>query len=337
MLKYLLSFFLLFGWFTHGQNDTIVLNNDDRMVGDFKWLENGLLKFKTDYSWGYFTIDYDDVEEMSITPKCKILLNQGEERIGYIRAIGPNQVVITSNDTLVEQVALQDIVTIETIQDSFWRKFRGLVEVGFNITKASNTKQLNFGADISYIGERWIFQLDGNAINSRQDGAETVRRTFAELSALRLLKKNWFITGDIVYLSNTEQALKYRISPTIAAGNLIVYSPKMYLGLSAGINANFETFDNDNPSRESAEVLLGADINMFNFEDIRLSAGLRAYPSITEKDRFRADFDINVRLSLIDDFYLTVGLTVNYDNQSAIEENQYDYIMKTGLGYKINY
>lgn len=336
-MKYILSLFLLLGWFASAQNDTIVLNNDDRMVGDFKWLENGLLKFKTDYSWGYFTIDYDDVEQLSVVPKCKILLDKGEERIGYIRAVGPNQVVITSNDTIIEQVDLHEVVAIETIQDNFWRKFRGLIEVGFNITKASNTKQLNLAADVSYIGERWIFQVDADALNSRQDGAEDVRRTDAELSALRLLKKNWFITGDIVYLSNTEQALNYRISPTIAAGNLVVYTPKMYLGLSAGINANFETFDNENASRESTEILLGADINMFNFEDVRLSGGLRAYPSITERKRFRADFDFNIRLSLIDDFYLTVGLTVNYDNQSAIEENQYDYVMKTGLGYKINY
>ena len=82
---------------------------------------------------------------------------------------------------------------------------------------------------------------------------------------------------------------------------------------------------------------MAAALNMFNFEDVRLSANFFSYPSLTEQGRFRADFDVNVRVSLIDDFYFTVGLTVNYDNQAAIQENQYDYVLKTGLGWKINY
>lgn len=336
------TYFLVLLWafagsFAFAQNDTIILNNGDRLVGEFKWLENGLLKIKTDYSWGYFTIDYDDVEQMTITPRCKILLDHGDERIGHIRSDEPNQVIITTQDTIVEKVPIREVVAVETLYDRFLRKFRGLIELGYNVTKANNTRQLSIGADISYIGERWIYQGKLDVLNSRQSNTEDVERTDGVLSALRLFKNQWYLTGKMKYLSNTEQALNYRITPYIAAGNLVVNTRKMYLGLSLGLNANFETFDNDTSSKESSELMFGADLNMFNFEDIRLSANILAYQGLTESGRFRADMSLNVRISLISDFYATAGLTVNYDNQSAIVENQYDYILKTGLGYKINY
>lgn len=307
------------------------------MVGDFKWLENGLLKFKTDYSWGYFTIDYDEVSELTIVPKCKILITSGIERIGYIRSNGPDEVIITSQDTIVENYKLHDLVNIETIFDNFLRKFRGLIEFGFNLTKANNNRQLSLGADVSYIDEKWFYTGKANVLNSRQDGAEEIDRSDANLSALRLLYKKWFATANVQFLSNTEQAVKFRITPNLAVGNLLVYNPKMYLGLYLGVNANFEEFTNNTDAKQSSELLMGVDMNMFNFEDIRISGALLAYQGLTESRRFRADFDINLRLSLISDFYLTVGLTVNYDNQSAVVDSRFDYILKTGLGYKINY
>jgi hypothetical protein len=36
------------------------------------------------------------------------------------------------------------------------------------------------------------------------------------------------------------------------------------------------------------------------------------------------------------DFYVKLGITVNYDNQPAIEGTQYDYILKTGFGWEFN-
>ena len=110
----------------------------------------------------------------------------------------------------------------------------------------------------------------------------------------------------------------------------------MYFNVTGGYNYNLEDFTNDQIDKKSSELFVSASFNMFDFEDISLSTDLKAYPSLSESGRFRLDYDLNIKYDLPLSFYVKLGFTLNYDNQSAVQGNEVDYIFKSGLGWEFN-
>ena len=75
-------------------------------------------------------------------------------------------------------------------------------------------------------------------------------------------------------------------------------------------------------------------MNFFKFGDLDLLLNVYAYPSLTERGRWRSDGRFDVKYDLPLDFYIRAGVTVNYDNQPAIVGREIDYVLTTGLGWE---
>jgi hypothetical protein len=60
------------------------------------------------------------------------------------------------------------------------------------------------------------------------------------------------------------------------------------------------------------------------------------YPSLTESGRVRADFVFDAKYDLPRDFYIQLGLTVNYDNKPVEGAEDRDYVFQTTFGWKWN-
>ncbi len=332
----LLLLLLLVGLLTHGQRDTLRYKNGDVMVGEVKDLAAGVLTIKTRYSKKDFTVKFNRVKELIIERKCIVTLTQARNYFGYVRTSDEGKISITENDGNVILVSINQITSLQEVDDNFWSRFRGAIDIGANITKANNNRQFNTSARISYTGIRWL--LDGNLdiLVSAQDSVAETSRTDAQLEGLRLLGNNYYIIAEVAFLQNTAQALDARISPSLGYGKFLVNTNKMYLGVAAGFNYNIERFVNESENRETSEVFVSVGLNMFDFEKIDLLTGIRALPSLTEKDRFRIDYNFKFKYKIIKDFYVSAGLTINYDNQPATVGESFDYVVNTGFGYKFN-
>ena len=336
MTRLFLGFLLLISFSGFGQRDTVKLKNKNVLVGEVKTLITGVLTMETSYSDSDFKIEFDKVTELIIERKCLISLSRGGRRFGHVKSEEPGKVTITEGNGSSEIVPIRQIIALQEVEDNFWSRFTGTIDLGFNITKANNNRQLNIASSLGYTGEKWLADVVLNLLSASQDSVAETRRVDANLEVLRILENDWFISGEIGFLRNTEQALDGRISPSLGVGNLVVNNNKMYVGLSIGLNYNIEDFVDNSLNKNSAEAFFGANINMYDFEDLDLTSGIRLLPSLSEKGRFRTDYDIKVKYDLPLDFYISAGLTFNYDNQPAIEGNQFDYIITTGFGWSFN-
>ena len=330
----ILCFFTCFYGF--GQRDTVRLKNNDVLVGEVHTLITGVLTMETSYSDSDFKIEFDKVTELILERKCLVSLTKGGREYGNVRSEEPGNVTITRVDGSKVEVPIRQVIALQEIEENFWSRFTGTIDLGFNITKANNNRQLNIAASLGYTGDKWLGDFSANLLSSSQDSVAETRRVDAKLEILRILSKNWFITGEVGFLRNTEQALDGRVSPSLGGGKLVVNNSKMYVGVSAGFNYNIEDFVDNSLNKNSAELFLGANINMYDFKDFSLTSGIRLLPSITESGRFRTDYDIKLKYDLPLDFYISAGLTFNYDNQPAIVGNQFDYIVTTGFGWSFN-
>ncbi|MGB5238058.1 MAG: DUF481 domain-containing protein [Flavobacteriaceae bacterium] len=319
-----------------GQRDTLRFKNGDLMVGEIKNLASGVITIKTRYSKSDFTIKFHRVKEMTIERKCIVTLTQARNLFGFVRSTKEGQIGITENNGNVVLVPINQITSLQEVADNFWGRFRGSIDIGANITKANNNRQFNTTAGISYSGVRWLLDGSLDILISAQDSVAETSRTDAQIEGLRLLGNNYFITAEIAYLQNTAQALDSRISPSLGYGKFLVNTNKMYFGVAAGLNYNIENFVDNDENAESAEVFVSLALNMFDYDKIDLITGIRFLPSLTENNRFRIDYSFKFKYKFIKDFYISAGLSFNYDNQPSTAGATFDYTLNTGFGWKFN-
>ena len=120
----------------------------------------------------------------------------------------------------------------------------------------------------------------------------------------------------------------------LGLGRFIIRTNSSYWGAKLGANRNIERYSNETEDRNSWEGYLGSELNLYDIGDFSLLTILMVYPGITEKGRWRGDFNLDTKYDLPYDFYIKIGLTFNYDNRPAEGASETDYIIQTGLGWE---
>ncbi|WP_152286783.1 DUF481 domain-containing protein [Flavicella marina] len=335
-MKRITFFFLLFSLVTFSQKDTLRLKNNDLLVGRVESYDVGVLVFSTSYSDKDFQIEFDKITEIYIHKKCIVTLTKSRRRFGLVKTVKPGIVTIQTNKDLVETFKLSEIVAFQEVSEDRRKRFSGSIDLGYDFTKAQNKRQTSVNGTFAYVGELWVTNSSINLLDSKQDSVADIKRTDAKADLRRLISKTWYLIGELTFLSNTEQALNGRFTPNIGAGKLLVSTPKLYLGLSTGIAFNFETYVDPTLDKQSTETFLNASLNMYNFKDISLVTDLKISPTISTLGRIRTDYNLTLKYDLPYDFYIKTAFTLNYDNEPAIEGNQYDYIFSSGFGWEFN-
>ena len=151
-----------------------------------------------------------------------------------------------------------------------------------------------------------------------------------------ILPRKWYLLGEVSFLSNIEQALEARISPSLGFGKLLISTNKVYLGLSIGFRYNIENYLEATLNKASLEAFSASSFIMFDFEGFDLNTGIKFYPSLSEKGRLRTDYNFTLKYDLPLDIYIKMGFTFNYDNQPAVRGNDLDFIFISRFGWDLD-
>lgn len=346
MIKYLslLAYFILLSLSVLAQNDSLILNNGDKMIGEIKSMEKGVLTVETDYSDKDFLIEWDKIKEIYSENKFLISLNTGKRITASIETKTPGKIILNGieggeliikimGDTI--EVNQQDIVYINSLDDSFLSRLSASIDVGYSLAKANNQQQFNANTRLGYLADLWSLSFFYNSLFTSQDSIDNIERNEGGLSFRYFLPKDYYFNIASNFLSNTEQAIELRSSFSGGIGKYIIHTNSAYIGFGIGALSNIEKFSNDTPDRESWEAYLGFEANLFDIGDFSFFSTVTAFPSITEKGRFRTDLSVDAEYDdfIFDDFYIRAGINLNYDNQPAIAGNETDYVFTTGFGW----
>jgi putative salt-induced outer membrane protein YdiY len=334
-MKYFFLFLLLCA-IGHAQNDTIRLHNGDQLAGEIKLISNGVLTLKTPYSDKDFRIEFDKVEALVIQTKCLIILTDDRRRFGYVKTNETGKISILLDNNLIEEYPISEVIALQEVKNNFFRRFKAYIDLSYNFTKANSGTQFTASGKLMYNSESYLSEGFVSIMNSNQDQSDRIRRTESNLKFVWILPRKLYLVGETPFLSNTEQALTSRITPSIGIGKYIVSTNKLYLALSSGFAWNAETYTDNSLNKNSTELFLSLGLNLFNFQDIDLNTDLKLYPSLTEKSRMRTDYNLNFKYDLPLDFYIKLGFSLNYDNKPAISGNEVDYVFTSGFGWKFD-
>ena len=348
--------FLLFVVFlsfqVSAQIDSLLLGNNNLIVGEIKSMDKGVLTIETEYSDSDFKITWDEIKTISSQTNFLITLSNGRRFNGKLNSVDTAHIRIDYYDPerilrlkraegklqetdLTEIVPISDIVYLNAVDEGFWSRLSANFDIGWSLTKANNLQQFNIRSGLGYLADRWKASANLNSIRSTQDEVDDIKRTDGSAAFNYFLPKDWFLLYNLTYLSNTEQLIKSRVGNQIGLGKYVVHTNKTYFGFQTGVNLNSESYFDDTPSRNSGEALIGTQLNLYAIGDLNLLTTLTAYPSLTEKGRFRTDFSMDVKYDFLDDFYIKVGTTMNYDNQSIEGAADLDYVFQTTVGWQL--
>ncbi|WP_136481588.1 DUF481 domain-containing protein [Cognatitamlana onchidii] len=349
---YTLLFFLLtMPMVSFSQEDALVLNNGNTIVGDLKSMDKGVLTIEPPYSDSDFKIKWEDIKEMKATQRYLITLSDGERINGTFNSVGDGKIFIDNEDGEDLTVNQNDIVNIKSIDSSFLSRLSANIDFGFSLTKANNQRQLNGNLRMGYIADRWSSELYYNTLITTQDGVEDIQRNDAGFGFRYFLPADWNLSADLDFLSNTEQSLDLRTTAKLGVGNYIKHTNELYWNIAAGVAYNNETFSpvfnpedgttTTAPSRNSMEGYFGTELNLYDIGDLNLFTNIVLYPTIisdpsVESGRFRTDFRFDAKYDdiFIKDFYIRAGYTLNYDNRPVESGKEIDYIFTTGFGWE---
>lgn len=335
MNKFLLLIFLFIGFCGFSQKDSITLKNNDVLVGEVKTLLNGVLTMKTSYSDKDFKIEYKEVTEIYLNQTFLILLTNGGHYLGTAKTTKPEIIKIKDNNGLTFETNIESLSQLKESGEKFWSRFKGNIDLGFNLTKANNAVQFNVNSNLNYVGKKWNFNASySNTIND-QDIVDKTKRVEWDLDAQRFLFKDYFGIAQVSFLSNTEQELKGRTTGLLDLGKYLVNSHRLYLGIMTGFNYNNETYFDSTLDKNSGEINLGVNFNMFEFGDFNMNTDIIGYYGLTEQGRFRFDYSITLKYDMPWDFYIKFDFSLNYDNQPAAIGNEFDYVFNSGFGWEL--
>ncbi len=321
--------------------DIVELNNGDKIVGDFKSLDNGVLEIEPDYSEENFLIDWESVVSLKTQDHYIVHLANGDKingKIDYQEGI----IKITLEDETTQEYPFLEIVFLKSVSSGFWDRMSISVDGGYSFSKASNNEQLTFKGNASYMTTRInpdvYFNLQTNSIDDDAGQEISTRRNNWGANFRYFFVGSWFgsVGGD--YLMSDEQQLDLRSTYTLGLGYFPLRTYKMYLSAIAGAAINKESYFEAAMTEDgsSTEGLFGLDYNAFGLNDISITSNIQYFPSFTQSGRNRVNFKFDIKFDLPRDFYIGGGYSVNYDSTPQVEgASTTDYVIQTSLGWSL--
>ena len=318
------------------KNDTIYLSNGDRLTGELKKVETGLVFLKTD-AFGTVKIEVEKINTAYSKKYYEFRTTSGFRYFGAIqRSTTPGMIeVISTGDTIPKP--MWDLVTISPINQRIFQRIDGSIDLGLNYTKSIDVFQYNLDGWVSYRSENIYTKLEVTSILSESRDDQIARNNDLGINITRYLPNKWFTRLQVDAQQNTELNLEHRFQMGPTIGYDIVRTTPMRLYSLAGVLLNQEKLIEPEEKSINVEGLFSLyySWDRYKHPKVDISSGLDIYPSLTDLGRIRVEYDASIKYEILMDVFFTLSDYYNFDNQpsAGIGDSKNDYGIITSVGY----
>ncbi len=324
------------------RKDVIQFANGDRITCEIVKLEKGYMYIKLDYADGTVAIDWSKIAGVESQQGFVVADKAGNRYTGTLHntvereAAGERKVEVigaSSRDVLPEQ----GIVEIGQTDTSFWQNLHGAMDVGFNYTKQQNRVQYNFDSNVLYARTKWSAAADYASSFSGGGDLSNLRNDLRLMGTRQLRSPRNFYLGFTEFLQSDEQQLDLRTTLGGAVGHVFRRTNSSLIAAYGGGVWNRERYSSEatvGQTGDSAEAILGTQLNFFKFKTTNYLIDARLYPSLTDLGRTRFDLNASLKLRIAKDLYWQLGYYLNVDSRPPQGLPKTDYGSTSSLGWK---
>lgn len=316
------------------KNDTIYMKNGDRITGELKKFEYGLLNLSTD-AMKTVSIEFDKINTIHSAKYFEIRLNSGQKFFGHLQksTVMSTVNIITVTDTIPKR--LWDIILIMPIKRTFFQKIDGSLDLGLSFTKASDVFQYSLNFDLIHRTNFYSTRFDLESVLT-DDGDKISNNTSLGLDVTHYLPNKWFTSILAQGQQNTELNLDYRMQVGYGIGYDIARTNFVRFYALGGLFVNQEHTIDVSETSQNIEALLKLNFKWFQYRHpkIDVTNRINVYPSITSFGRVRTEYSLSSKFEIVKDLFLNVQLYDYYDNEtSGGKEAKNDWGIITSIGF----
>jgi Protein of unknown function, DUF481 len=317
--------------------DLVVMMNGDRLVGEIKGLEFGQLQFKAGYMASSVYLDWTKIKQLESTRRFRVEFGDGVLYSGIIRKLEtptPEGDFEVTDDAQKTTRSFINVVSLEPLERSMWRRFRGSADVGFTLHPEAGQTQYSANANVAYPSENYRIDSQASSLFSRQEGAEDAARDSLGITYTRFLPENWLLLGLSQMLKDNQLNLDLRATFSGGGGRFLTHTNRTGLAIFGGIASTYEKyFDTaSNQNGNKAEALAGVQFFRFRFASSQFNTRLLAYAGITDWGRERVDWETSMSWEIWHNVFWKVSVLENFDSRPPEGAPRNDFAMTSSFG-----
>jgi hypothetical protein len=295
------------------KTDVVTMSNGDRMTGDIQKLNEGVLELRTDHV-GTLEFEWPSIESVESVKSFEVTLDDGRRLFGSLHPAPGRRLEVVGART--ETVGLHSVVQIVPLDRSFWEQLSGSTSLGFTMSQSNSSATLTASADVGYLTRRYLVGVSASSYLDAQKGADTTSRDVVSLTLGRLFVSRWRLLELNELFQSDQLGIRLRTTLGGAVDHAVVHTNRNLLSPMLGVAYSNTTFDGGTPARNEILGLTGFQYAFFTFgrHKTTLSTSVYVLPSLSDWGHVRLDLNARFRVKLFSNFYWSVDLYENYDN-----------------------
>jgi hypothetical protein len=236
-------------------------------------------------------------------------------------------------------LAFEAIFSIAPIEQGFWQKIDGSVNLGFSYTRSNEAVQYSFSGNARYLSRSIGGDLQLSSIFNTQENAESASQHDASLSLIRPLaaldgRANLFALGQVQ--SNPNQGYDLR---TVGGGGFGLALHQMSSGFTLaklGLVVDREVVTDSTEVTSNVQALLGFRFSRYRTVSPKYRVDLNAntFTYLTDSPRFRAQVSFQLSFDVINNMSVSLSVQDSYDSRPATADaTKNDLSVTSSLGY----
>jgi len=319
------------------KTDVVIFLNGDRLTGEFKSLERGRLRFKTDAT-DTISIEWDDVAFLKSNQNIQVEMENGVRYLGHLSSATDEKQLVVETDSGPVGLDTEHVILMTPIEEQGLDRIDGDISAGYNFAKADEVTTTYLSVDLNYRAESRIISLDFDSLFSDSSSNEPSQNLSLDLEYTRLLANRWLAGGIVTFDRNDELGLDLRTSIGGGGGRILHQSNNSAVSLTGGLLLSREKVGAAVADEDYLEAFATLTWDWFRYDtpELDLTTSLQIIPNLTDSGEYRGEFEIEFKWEIIEDFFWALAITDSYDSKAELnggENNDYSIITSVGWDF----
>jgi hypothetical protein len=318
------------------KDDVVLMENGDRIVGEIKKMEFGVLYFKSDLAVDTLKLDWLKVVKLRSIARYEFETQYKDIYIGTISKddMPPGKLKINLDGGAVMQLGVTEIIAVHEMGRSFLARINLELDAGASYTSANDRKTSTVNVSALFRRPKYSGSVTFNSQFSSEPGIENTERQELQLIGTRFLKRKWKAVGLGAFLHDNQQDLDLRTTAGGGIERVFYESNRTLFSMIGGlVYTNENYFDTDRSDRNNLEALVGLVLRTYRFRGSSLNTTILIFPSLSDPGRLRIDSIMYWKWDIGRDLYLKISLLDNYDSSPPPEGINHNSSISTTIGW----
>ena len=305
--------------YAHAKTDIVHFKNGDRLTVEIKSLQRGKLLVSTT-GMGKIEIEWNKIDHVESNYFYEVELQSGVRLFGALTMLEDEEKLVVTGMSESVAADYDSVVRIAPIDESFWARIKGSLDIGYSFTQAQNATEWNAHTNATYKTKNYLTSGDFRSQFKRQDGAEDVVTNSLNLTISRPFGKKWFYLGLGQIQQNQSTELDFRALIGGGVGRYFIQTNNLLFGAVGGLAISNERYSGEDMT-QNAEIITGISFEAFRYDSPKLDFTTRflVFPNVTAFGRVRLDLDSRLKVEIFKDFFWSAYIWDNFDSNPPTE------------------